>query len=63
MILKNTYYFKGTTESNTIRLKGPANLTGIGFVEVNRNGAWRAVCDDFWGTKDAMVVCRMLCYE
>lgn len=52
-----------TVPISNIRLVGPSNLNGIGYVEVNRNGSWGSICDDNWGTQDARVVCRMLCYD
>ena len=42
-----------------IRLQGGAN-TLTGRVEVCNNNIWGTVCDDFWGTPDATVVCRQL---
>ena len=37
---------------------GTSNLEGR--VEVCDSGAWGTVCDDFWGTTDANVVCGQL---
>ena len=37
---------------------GRSNLEGR--VEVCDSGAWGTVCDDFWGTPDANVVCGQL---
>ena len=42
-----------------IRLAG-GNEEGEGRVEICRGGAWGTVCDDYWGTPDATVVCRQL---
>lgn len=46
---------------NEIRLKG--KVKGVGIVEINNQGTWGTICDDFWDLNDAKVVCRQLCYN
>ena len=42
-----------TTSGNTIS----------GRLEVQYNGVWGTICDDYFGTADAQVACRSLGYE
>ena len=47
---------------NDIRLQnGPTKRQGR--VEICRNNQWGTVCDDYWGTNDAKVVCNQLNYD
>jgi len=45
-----------------LRLVG-GNIANEGRVEICVNNLWGTVCDDFWGSNDATVVCRQLGYS
>jgi len=45
-----------------LRLAG-GNIQNEGRVEICISNLWGTICDDFWGSADAIVVCRQLGYS
>ena len=55
-------FYSGCT-TGAIRLAGSGSSSTNGRVELCYNNQWGTVCDDFWGSSDAQVVCRQLGYS
>ena len=55
-------FFAVRCNHGAIRLVGGATAN-VGRVEVCVNETWGTVCDDFFGTPDAGVVCRVSGYS
>ena len=54
--------FIAVCTNGQLRLAG-GNIPNEGRVEICMNNQWGTVCDDFWGSADATVVCRQLGYS
>ena len=57
-----TLTYSGCTTGD-LRLAGTGTSSMQGRIELCNNNQWGTVCDDSWGTPDAMVVCRQLGYS
>ena len=49
--------------NGSLRLIGTGSSSSQGRVEVCINNAWGTVCNDFWSSLDASIVCRHLGYS
>ena len=55
------FFIEHCTSEGQVRLNGGEN-NKEGTVGICIGGVWGTVCDDYWGTLDARVVCRQLGY-
>ena len=59
--LYRSFNIAAPCSNGDIRLVG-GSIPNEGRVEICIDSAWGTVCDDSWGTSDAMVVCNQLGY-
>ena len=62
IMLRALFLCAAPCTTGKLRLTG-GNIANEGRVEICVNNLWGTVCDDFWGTADATVVCRQLGYS
>lgn len=55
----SSIHLQESCSEGEIRLSGP-NSNLAGRVEVCTGLSWTTICDDFWDSRDARVVCRQL---
>ena len=58
----NYMFIAAPCTTGQLRLVG-GNIANEGRVEVCKSNEWGTVCDEFWSSTDATVVCRVLGYS